>query len=684
MLTVNHTYAQKNITGDSTYQSILKIKNDTIRIKKTVEYASSLITKKKPLGSEIANLAIKDAQLTKNNHNLGIAYLAIGYSYVLTGEYSLAYPNYIQALNVYQKINEPKNLWRAYLDLTWIQIQFNEYQSAETYIQNALKIAKQENLVLEEATTYNYLGILYDSQLKYDTAIDYYKQALVLNEKKGTEFNQISTLTNLGISQRRSKKYKEAYDSFIKAKLLIDKGNIGYFKQSIYQNLAELTFVMKDYEKAEIYILQALATSKGNNEMVLKRGLFNNLYEVYKNKKDFEKALQYADSARNLEVMVFSKDKVAEILNLQTKYDTKLKDEKIANQHALNLQQLQQLEINKKELQLTLEQKKNAELTFTKRQNELQNEKRFQESVIQKDRLQAKLDKQASDQEIFLQKGKIETNKKLQLFLAIVTLMAISIAVFIFYNQRKTRRLNELITQQKKDLENINGVKDRIFTIISHDMRAPVNTLISFNHLLEDHDLSSEKIKRYAKEINKTLDHTSILMENLLNWSRSQLQGYKPNSHTHLLKNISNQVIQTLAGQAAKKGISLTNNIAPDATIYADADMTELIMRNIVANAIKFTPTNGMVELNTSLTDNQTTFYVSDNGVGIAPQLVEQLNSNDTSYHATTQLGTNKEKGTGLGLMLCKAFTTLMNGEILVTSEAGKGSVIFVTLPKLA
>ena len=681
---VNSLYAQKNLTDDKAYQAILKIKNDTVRVKKTVEYANSLITKKNPLGGEVASLAIKDAIASKNNHSLGIAYLAIGYSYILTGEYTLAYPNYIQALNIYQKINEPKNLWRAYLDLTWVQIQFQEYKSAETYIQNALTIAKQENLILEEATTYNYMGILNDSQLKYDAAIGYYKQALALNEKKGTEFNQISTLTNLGISQRRSKRYKEAYDSFLKAKTLVDKGNVGYFKQSIYQNLAELTFQMNDYENAETYILQALAFSNGNNELVLKRGLFTNLYEVYKKKGEFEKALKYADSARDLDVKVFSKDKVAEILNLQTKYDTKLKDEQIAKQNVLNLQQHQLLEINKKQLELTLEQKKNAELTFAKRQNELQNEKALQESVIQKDRLQAKLDKQASEQQISLQQGKIETNKKFQFFLAVVALMAISISILIFYNQRKTRRLNELITQQKKDLENINGVKDRIFTIISHDMRAPVNTLISFNHLLEDHDLSSEKIKRYAKEINKTLDHTSILMENLLNWSRSQLQGYKPNSHSHSLKNISNQVIQTLSGQAAKKGISLIDHIGPDATVYADADMTELIMRNIVANAIKFTPNNGVIELNTSLTENQTTFSVSDNGVGITAQLVEQLNSTDTSYHTPTQLGTNKEKGTGLGLMLCKAFTTLMKGEILVTSEVGKGSVIFVTLPKLA
>lgn len=684
LMAAQASFAQKSLAEDPDLQAILKIKNDTTRIKKTIEHAYALNIKKNPLGIEVGNLAIKDAIQNKDDHSLGIAYLTIGYSYILIGEYALAYPNYLQALHVYQRINEPKNLWRTYLDLTWIQIQLQEYKNAEGSIQNALKITKEQNLILEQATTYNYMGILNDSQKKYEAAIEYYQMALVLNEKKGTEFNQISTLTNLGISQRRSKKYKDAYNSFLKAKTLIDKGNIGYFKQSIYQNLAELTFEMKDYDNAETYIMQALSFSKGNNEMVLKRGLFFNLYEIYKNKGEFEKALKYADSARKLEIEVFSKEKVAEILNLQAKYDTKLKDEKIIKQNALNLQQQQQLEINKNQLALTIEQQKNAELLFNKRQNELQNEKKLQGFVMEQDRLQAKLDKQTSDQRLSMQQGEIEDNQKFQLFLALVAAMAILVAILIFYNQRKTRRLNQLITQQKKDLENINGVKDRIFTIISHDMRAPVNTLISFNHLLEDHDLSSEKIRRYATEINKTLNHTSILMENLLNWSRSQLQGYQPNSHPHQLKAIAHQVIQTLTPQATKKGISLTDHIAADAIIYADADMTELIMRNILANAIKFTPNNGSIALHTRLMAKQTTFYIKDNGVGMSETLVTQLNSNDTTYHHSSQLGTNKEKGTGLGLMLCKAFTTLMHGEITVSSELGKGSTVFVTLPNSA
>ncbi|RZL50704.1 MAG: tetratricopeptide repeat protein [Pedobacter sp.] len=684
LLTTTQLFAQKTAETDSTYLALQKIKVDSIRIKKTNEYAYSLIIAKKPLGSDMANLAIKNAQQFNSPHLLGITYLTVGYAYIFSGEYTKAYPLYMQALAVYQKTNEPKNLLRAYQDLTWIQIQLKAYDNAEQLIQTAIQIAKKENLIPEQAVGYNFLGILNDSQNRYDRAIESYKLALSLNEKKGIESNQISTLMNLGVSQRRAKKFKDALASFEKSKILVDKGNIAYYKQSVYQNLAELTFEMKDYEKAEKYILLALTHSKGNNELVLKRGLFTNLSTLYKNKGDYQKALAYTDSVSKIDQDLYEKEKVAEILNLQAKYDTKLKDEKIVNQNVLNLQQQQQLLLNRNLLQLTLEQKQNSELLFTKRQAELENQKKLQAATMQKDRLQAKIAKQASEQQIFAQKKEIETKNRFQLFFGVLALMAIVIAVIIFYNQRKTRKLNELITLQKKDLEQVNAVKDRIFSIIGHDLRAPVNTLISFNHLLEDHELSSDKIKAYAEKISKTLNHTSVLMENLLNWSRSQLQGYQPYMKLNSLKDIADGVVNALTIQALKKNIKIINDIDADAKVFSDVDMTELIMRNLVANAIKFTAVNGVINLSALQQNNITTFKVTDSGIGMPTELLTQLNGAVNTYHQTSRPGTNKETGTGLGLMLCKTFANLMGGGLKVSSENGKGTVVEVSFKRAA
>jgi len=675
-------FAQNSAITDSTYLSLQKIKNDSVRTNKIITYASGLIVTRVPLGLKIANELIQQANEKKNKTTLGLAYMTFGYCYLQIGEYAKAYPYYLQALNIYKTINQPARLVRVYVDMTWIQVQLKEYEQGEISIQNAIKICRQHNLVDVEGGAYNMYGILNDSQQKFDKAIECYQHALLLGEKTGSVYTQTSALINLSGSQHNAKKYNEALASLLRAKKLADKANDIYSMQAVNQNLSALIIDMKDYDMAEKYIMEALANSKTNTEVLTQRGLYETLKSIYTIKHDYKTALAYADSVTKLGKKVFDREKVADIRDLQAKYDTKLKDEKILKQNALNLQQQQQLQINKKQLELTLEQKKNEQLSFTKRQLELENQKKLQQSVIQKDRLQARLDKQNADQQIFRQQEKLRTNSRLQLLFGLITLMALAISALIFYNQRKTKRLNQLVTEQKKDLENLNGVKDRIFSIIGHDMRSPVNTLISFNHLLEDSELSADKIKLYSREIKKTLTHTSVLMENLLNWSRSQMQGYKPDIKAIDLKGISEQVINTLSAQALQKGISIDNSIDTVTTVFADADMTELIMRNLISNAIKFTPNNGLIKLSTVQTQTDVTFCIKDTGNGMSNEQLMQFNSESNNYNTTSQPGTNKEKGTGLGLLLCKTFTGLMNGKIYASSEPGNGASFFITLPK--
>ena len=220
-----------------------------------------------------------------------------------------------------------------------------------------------------------------------------------------------------------------------------------------------------------------------------------------------------------------------------------------------------------------------------------------------------------------------------------------------------------------------------MFGIVSHDMRAPVNTLVAFNHLLEGEDLSPEKMKSYAKEIKKTLNHTSVLMENLLNWSSSQMQGYKPHLEKNSLKGISDNAINSVIDRAAQKKIRLQNNIPNGTMVYADSNMTELIMRNILANAIKYTPQNGLIELNAEQVKDKTTFFISDTGIGMNPDQLMHFNSDKYDYTSTSKPGTDMEKGSGLGLVLCKTFTAIMNGTIFVKSEYGSGSTFYITLP---
>jgi signal transduction histidine kinase len=671
-LQVSQLYAQKTIHTDSIYLAILKIKNDSARNVESLNYTVSLIIRKNPMGAALGDVLMKQAIQAKDDKLLARVYGAIGGGYLRTGDYAIAYPYLIKALAIYQKVDDPVRHVRVYQNMAWIQIQLKD-DAAETSLQDAIKITQARNLKGQESEVLGLLGVYYDSHLNFDKAIAAYKRSLTLGDKYGNKYSQASAYTNLSIALRRTKRYKEAFDNLLIAKRLATEVNDKYLMQSADQNLAELTLEMKDYNGAEKYILLALNNSKDNFEAVTRRGLFENLKNVYDKKGEYKKALQYSDSIIKLDQSVFDKDKVADIRDLQIKYQTAIKDQKILQQKAENQQEKQLLIIGQKQTQI-------QKLSFANKQKQFETDRKLQASLLQKNKLQGRLDKQLSSAQIFKQNETIKINKRLEAFLLIILTAALIIAALIFYNQRKTKQLNKVIVSQKNDLEDLNAVKDRMFSIIGHDMRSPINTLIAFTHLLEGEQVSDDNLRLYAAEIKKTLGSTAAMMNNLLNWANSQMRGYSPTFETYQLNAIANQVVSEVEPQAAQKGITINNNILPDINIFTDNNMAELILRNLITNAIKFTPQNGAITLTAEQSAAKTSFSVSDNGVGMSTDQVVLFNSKKIDYTVNSTRGTNKEKGTGLGLLLCKTFVELMDGSITLKSQPGQGSTFAVSL----
>ena len=677
----NNSFSQVSVVQDSSYQAIQKINNDSLKRERITIYAYQLIIEKLPRAKSVIEIIINDA--IKGNDNLLLAkvYGISGYAYLLQGNYNAAYPIYLEALKVHQKIDQPALLIKVHQDLMWIQVQLKELEAAEKSINTALDLSRKRNLKLKEAESYNLKGILFDSQNKFPQAITSYKESLKLNEQFGTKYNQFSTNINLGISYRRSKQYLDALDCFKKAEAIGSSlTGINNAKQSVIQNLAELTYETKDYNAAEKYILEALKNSKGNNELVARRGLFQNLKNIYAAKGDYQKAYNYSDSLVKVEEQVFSKDKISDIRNLQTKYETQIKDQKIEKQDFLNNQQKQQLAINSGKLELSEQQKQIQKLSFLNRQSELENEKQIQASILQKTSLQAQIDKTTSNQEIGLQKSKLKANQRFLIGLGILTFLVLMIAFFIYNTSKKTKKLNALILAQKSEIEKINAVKDQMFGIIGHDLRAPINTLMSFGVLL-DHDLSIEKMRLYSNQIKGTLDYTSNLMTNLLNWANSQMQGYQPKLKNQAILPIVNQALNVVKDLADEKNITILTDLSTEMTAKLDSDMFELVLRNLLTNAIKFTPKGGEISIGLEQFKNEVKIILSDTGNGLTLEQVHQINDQKALQSFNSSVGTNKEKGTGLGLVLSKTFMQLMNGSIKVSSKLNEGSSFKLLLP---
>jgi signal transduction histidine kinase len=212
-------------------------------------------------------------------------------------------------------------------------------------------------------------------------------------------------------------------------------------------------------------------------------------------------------------------------------------------------------------------------------------------------------------------------------------------------------------------------------------MRAPINTLIAFTQLLEYDDISPENMAAYTGVLKKSLAHTAVLMENLLNWAKSQMEGFKPILEVFDIDFTAKEVVNTLHNQAVAKNITIEDNITSGTLIRADTNMMQLVLRNLISNAIKYTPNDGKISIDATHEGTNVVIYVTDSGIGMSELLVDRVNSSSYLQFTDSTPGTNKEKGTGLGLVLCKNFTVMMNGNISVKSEKGRGTQFTIVLP---
>ena len=236
---------------------------------------------------------------------------------------------------------------------------------------------------------------------------------------------------------------------------------------------------------------------------------------------------------------------------------------------------------------------------------------------------------------------------------------------------------NYLLEEHKTQLLELNLLKTKMFSIISHDLRNPIYGLLNLFKNVQQYDLPGNEIKILIPDILNDLNYTVNLTENLLLWAKSQMNG--EDMHPQNI-DIAKMIVDTknlMRLQAESKAILLEVKTTPDTFIYADKDMIQLVLRNLVSNAIKFTPNNGTVQVSTAVNNNMVVVYVQDNGIGISqPNLTKIF---EKKYYSTN--GTANEAGTGLGLMLCKEFLEKNGGDITVSSIEGKGSTFIFKLP---
>ncbi len=239
---------------------------------------------------------------------------------------------------------------------------------------------------------------------------------------------------------------------------------------------------------------------------------------------------------------------------------------------------------------------------------------------------------------------------------------------------------NKRLVESEEKLKSSLQSKDKLFSVIAHDLRSPFNGLIGLTKILstkpEEH--APTKIAEYSKQIHHSAEKLLMLIENLLNWSRSQSGRLSLSPQKLQMKQIATDAVNICKVQAQAKSIKLINDIGEREQVYADLDTISVVLRNIVSNAVKFTNPNGFVRLS-SFTENGTIqIQITDTGIGIEPQKLINLFNLENNR---TSLGTNNESGTGLGLIVCKEFVEQNKGKIWIDSTVGEGTTVTISLP---
>ncbi len=538
------------------------------------------------------------------------------------------------ALALYTELGDTDNLSSCYMNMGDIYNSVNNPVLAVTYINKALVIFKKFENGLHYGTAIAYKGIAYSYKISSD------KDLASLHINPTERYNQCLSYLDSALKIAESAESANALigpiNKDIAAVYEMMENNtmaLNYYKAALkttppeskedYGNLlyavGNFYYNTNDFSLSKNYLQKSLAIAKETGLLLLQKNSLEKLSAVFQKTKQYDSALIFYQQAIAIKDTIFNADK--------------------------------ENEITRKQLQLD----------FSVKENDY------------------KLAQQVSDGKLKQQELQIGFDKKIKIFLAFAMALTLIIGGLIFYDRRKTKKLNTVINEQKTELEKLGNVKDKIFSVVSHDMRAPVNSLISFIHILEEGNIPQQKLAMYSKELKQSLTHTSALMNNLLNWAASQMEGFKQVKEKLNVSVVVTEVTNSLQHHWQQKNISIVNNITQNIYIQADVNMTAAILRNLLSNAIKFSFKGAVVTITAEQDAGGCTILIQDKGTGMQPEQLAVFNSNN-QQQTESKRGTANEKGTGLGLMLCKTFTQQMGGKITAHNN-GEGSTFKILLP---
>lgn len=553
----------------------------------------------------------------KDYKNEATLYGKIGAANYIKGEYDYALENFIIALNIWRTLKSKKGIATGLNTVGLIYNMLHMQDEALEYHKNSVLLCKELSDSALLAVNYFNIGLLYESSGEHDSALYYAKYAYKLN-LIANDTEELIKINNLvGYIYVGKKDFNLAREEFLK---VIDNNNL--------KNKWEMSYALAG--------LALIEQTEGN----------------------FNKSIEYGSNSYQLAKKINAKWDIQNVTKLLSESYASIGDYKNAyvfyKEYKLYSDSVFNEQKEKRINYLQLKQK-DFEYIVLSQKNEVQKER-----IIKK-----------NSQIIFTGVG--------FLFVVLLAIILYRISYIKTKLNNKLKTKNFEIDRKNKELTKLNSAKDTFFRIIGHDLKGPMSTVVSFTDmLLNNYDqFTKEEIIEYIGFSKTSAQNAIEILENLLDWVKTQARTITVNPTETNIYNLISNIVDNLQANLFSKNINLSINIDSKLVASLDQNMTFVIIRNILTNAIKFTNNNGEINIEAKKINSKVLITISDNGIGMDE---EKLNGLFDIKDAKSSPGTNMEKGIGIGLILCKELTESQGGTIWAESIPQQGSSFFIKI----
>lgn len=573
-----------------------------------------------------SNIALRYAEEAKNladslkdRHNLGVILTNIGWIYYRKGIYSKALEHTTNAMSINKVENNKSEIAACLNTIGAIQFEQRKFVEAISSFKDGYRVAKSVNHRVNMSRCLNNIAFCFLQLKKYDSASFYVNRSV--NEHVNDKFRLAFSYRILGDIFFEEGKYTDALTSYNTCLESATEQNNNFLKASTLYRIGKTFLKLRNTDKALQVLNQNLFLSRRFGFKSEQETTLLLMSEAFAMRKDFANAYEFQNRYLALHDSLHDQRGGEQINLLETQYKLDLK---------------------------------NAQIDL------LTKDTQYKESEIQ--------------------------TQRIGIYVALAWLACMLLLIIILFRTNRRARAanrllvekNELIEQQTQQLIKLNATKDKLFSIIGHDLRGPLNSLRGMMHLLNKSVITQEEFIEFSKKIKTNVDFVYSDLENLLSWAQAQQKGLITAFGSVQLRQVVQDKVNLLQEAIQAKQLHVQIDIKPEINVIADKNQLDLILRNLISNAIKFSYPGGHIHI-VALADaeNKVHIAVTDTGTGMEPTDVENLITNNFHF---SKPGTHNEKGMGLGLLLVKEFVELNKGKLAIQSKPGAGSTFSFSL----